>query len=121
MRVGASSATCLGRRARCGAPLPSPYTHCVNVANEFAGFLSLRTETHVQRGQAIFDCICLDERLLTGIGAAHQLAKAYFADKPPNGFLEVLRDSLGFHMRVFESEYGMRDRLSFRPQRYHAQ
>ena len=27
MRVGASSATCPGRRARCGAPLPSPYTH----------------------------------------------------------------------------------------------
>ena len=27
MRAGASSATCPGRRARCGAPLPSPYTH----------------------------------------------------------------------------------------------
>ena len=29
MRVGASSATCPGRRARCGAPLPSPYTHTI--------------------------------------------------------------------------------------------
>ena len=36
-----------------------------------------------QRGQAILDCICMDPKLLEGIGAVQQLSEARTLEKPP--------------------------------------
>ena len=35
--------------------------------------LQLRSEMAAERGQAVLDCICMDEEVLKGIGAAQQL------------------------------------------------
>ena len=48
--------------------------------------------------------MCLDEALLQGIGAAHQLEVAAF-DKPPDGFLTFLKTGLGGHLKAHGYKY----------------
>ena len=44
--------------------------------------------------------MCLDEALLQAIGAAHQFEDAIFpVDKPPDGFLKMLKTGLGGHLK----------------------
>jgi hypothetical protein len=50
--------------------------------------------------------MCLDEALLQGIGAAHQLAEAEFpVDTPPKGFLTFLKTGLGGHLKAHGYKY----------------
>ena len=50
--------------------------------------------------------MCLDEAMLLGIGAAHQLAEAQFdVDRPPEGFLTFLKTGLGAHLKAHGYQY----------------
>ena len=50
--------------------------------------------------------MCLDEALLQAIGAAHQFEDAIFpVDKPPDGFLKMLKTGLGGHLKAHGYHY----------------
>ena len=55
----------------------------LDFADGWIAVLNLRSEMDSERGQAILDCMCLDEDVLIGLGAAEQLSHAVF-EKPPN-------------------------------------
>ena len=53
-----------------------------------------------QRGQAILDCICMDPKLLEGIGAVQQLSEAQTLEKPPPFVLTLLKHGPGNHIKT---------------------
>ena len=47
-----------------------------DAAESWAALLSLRSQIQVERGQAVLECMCADEKVLKAIGAAVQLRKS---------------------------------------------
>ena len=76
----------------------------LDFADGWIAVLNLRSEMDSERGQAILDCMCLDEDVLIGLGAAEQLSHAVF-EKPPLELLKLLKQGPGKHLKKHEYEY----------------
>ena len=77
----------------------------LDFTHRFQSVISLRTEMDSEAGQAVLDCICLDEDVLRGLGAAKQMADAIFTDgRPPERMLALLKVT-GAHLQQHEYEY----------------
>ena len=76
-------------------------------AASWEAVIDLRSEMDCQRGQAIIECICLDESVLHGLGAARQLSGAIM-DEPPKRLMKLLKDGPGAHLRSHDYEYTLK-------------
>ena len=76
----------------------------LDFADGWIAVLNLRSEMDSERGQAILDCMCLDEDVLIGLGAAEQLSHAVL-EKPPTELLKLLKQGPGKHLKKHEYEY----------------
>jgi hypothetical protein len=65
--------------------------------------LQLRSEMVVERGQAVLDCICMDEDVLKGIGAAQQLRS--IVGTPPDELIRLLKQGPAQHLLQHAYEY----------------
>eukprot|EP01052_Picozoa_sp_SAG31_P022550 SAG31_NODE_1798_length_7243_cov_4.509518_1_plen_247_part_00 len=72
-------------------------------SNKFKAMLGLRSEMVSERGQAVLDCICMDEEVLTGIGAAHQMQD--MIGKVPDEVVTLLKQGPGRHLQEHAYEY----------------
>ena len=76
----------------------------LDFADGWIAVLKLRSEMDSERGQAILDCMCLDEDVLIGLGAAEQLSHAVLKE-PPTELLKLLKQGPGKHLKKHEYEY----------------
>jgi hypothetical protein len=65
--------------------------------------LQLRSEMGVERGQAMLDCICMDEGVLKGIGAAQQLSGT--VGTVPDELVKLLKQGPAQHLLGHAYEY----------------
>jgi hypothetical protein len=68
-------------------------------AEGWLALLSLRSEMESQRGQAVLDCICMDDKVLKGLGAVQQLSTAITLKEPPPFVLTLLKAGPGAHVK----------------------
>lgn len=66
--------------------------------------IGLRSEMDAERGQAVIDCMCLDDDVLHALGAALQLSSAVMT-KPPTRLLELLKRGPGNHLKKHQYKY----------------
>ena len=78
----------------------------IDFADGWQSVLSLRAEMDSEAGQAVLDCMCLDEEVLQGLGAAKQIADAIFTvGRPPERMLALLKKGPEAHLKQHEYEY----------------
>ena len=65
--------------------------------------LQLRSEMGAERGQAVLDCICMDEGVLKGIGAAQQLSGT--VGTVPDELVKLLKQGPVQHLLEHAYEY----------------
>jgi hypothetical protein len=65
--------------------------------------LQLRSEMGAERGQAVLDCICMDEAVLKGIGAAQQLKDT--VGTVPDELIKLLKQGPAQHLLEHAYEY----------------
>jgi len=68
-----------------------------DVGETWQALLGLRSQMEVERGQAVLDCICADDKVLHAVGMADQLRKTQ--GEVPNDVLTTLNEGPGSHIR----------------------
>ena len=63
----------------------------------------MRSEMTAECGQAVLDCICMDEEVLKGISAAQQLRNT--VGTPPDELLRLLKQGPAQHLLEHAYEY----------------
>ena len=67
-------------------------------AEAWIAVIKLRSEMEAERGQAVIDCILMDERVVQGLGIAQQLLS--ITGKPPARLLQQLKAGPGSHLKT---------------------
>jgi hypothetical protein len=65
--------------------------------------LQLRSKMAAERGQAVLECICMDEDVLKGIGAAQQLRNT--VGTVPDELVKLLKQGPAQHLLQHAYEY----------------
>lgn len=68
-----------------------------DVAESWEALINLRAQLTDKRGQAVLECICSDDALLHGIGAAE--ACQFIRGSPPDRLLILIKEGPGSHIR----------------------
>ena len=68
-----------------------------DAAESWVAVLSLRSQIQVERGQAVLECMCADEKVLKAIGAAVQMSET--VGEVPNDIVTLLSKGPGAHIR----------------------
>ena len=81
---------------------PTPM-NWLDFSDKFQAMLRLRSELTTERGQTMLECICMDEAVLDGIGAAEQLQN--IAGEPPAEWIKRLKQGPGRHLQQHAFDY----------------
>ena len=68
-----------------------------DAAESWVAVLSLRSQIQVERGQAVLECMCADEKVLKAIGAAVQMSET--VGEVPNDVITLLSEGPSAHIR----------------------